>query len=196
MNIKKLLGKLHPGENESRSGSSRSPKKKNPAGEYAIYLPGESSSGPAASATPPSAQTDTADTPPDSSLDVSLPAQRPDGRPERRHCFRVRYDGLLCRIKELQKTVRVHDISATGLGLRHTGKRIKAGTRLHLVLGIEGKALLKGVILRVVRHEQGILGGAFEELDRHQEAAVAQLVLDAQKQQRRKKASASPATHP
>lgn len=123
------------------------------------------------------------ETSPEEALGFRVESGRPDGKPERRRSFRVRYPGLVCRIAELQKVFRVRDVSATGLGIEVKGKRIKAGARLHLVLGAEGKALIKGLVLRVVRHDEGLLGGEFEELDRAQEDRLNQLVLDAQKHQ-------------
>jgi len=124
---------------------------------------------------------------PEDVLNLDGSVARPGGRPERRQSFRVHYPGLICRIKELQKNVRVRDISDTGLGLQYQGPRVKAGTRLHLVLGADREILIKGLVFRVVRHDQGILGGAFEELDRHQKETLAQIVLDAQKRRGKQK---------
>ncbi|MGE4293433.1 MAG: PilZ domain-containing protein [Desulfovibrio sp.] len=125
--------------------------------------------------------------PPEEALGFKVVGGRPDGKAERRRSYRVSYEGLVCRVKELQKVVRVRDISASGIGLLVKEKRIKAGTRLHLVLGADGKALVKGLVMRVVRHDQGVLGGEFEALDRQHEDQINQLVLDAQKRRSERK---------
>lgn len=124
-------------------------------------------------------------------LGFKVAGGRPGGKSERRRSYRVNYAGLVCKIKELQQVVRVRDISATGIGLLFKGKRIKAGTHLHLVLGADGKVLIKGLIMRVVRHDEGVLGGEFEELDRTHEDAINLLVLDAQKRRSERKTKPS-----
>ncbi|WP_022661956.1 PilZ domain-containing protein [Paucidesulfovibrio longus] len=125
--------------------------------------------------------------PKEEALGFKVAGGRPDGKAERRRSYRVSYEGLVCRVKELNKVVRVRDISATGIALFFKGPRIKAGTRLHLVLGADGKALAKGLVMRVVRHDEGVVGGEFEELDRPHEDQINMLVLQAQKQRAERK---------
>ncbi|MEF2146400.1 MAG: PilZ domain-containing protein [Desulfovibrionaceae bacterium] len=114
-------------------------------------------------------------------LGFKVACGRPDGKQERRQGYRVSYPGLVAKIHELTKVVRVRDISACGIGLLYKEKRIKAGTLLHLSCGAEGKVLAKKLVLHVIRHENGVLAGRFQDLDRTQEDALAQIVLDAQK---------------
>lgn len=105
-----------------------------------------------------------------------------DGRLTKRKAFRITVDGLAAFIPRLGKTFPVTDISASGLGFRFQKPRIKCGVKIKMDLLINGGREVEGVLCKVMRHERGVVGCAFVELDRKQEDAVSRIVLEGEKQ--------------
>ncbi|OIQ51816.1 Flagellar brake protein YcgR [Pseudodesulfovibrio hydrargyri] len=105
-----------------------------------------------------------------------------DGRITKRKAFRVTVDGLAAFIPRLGKTFPVTDISASGLGFRFQKPRIKCGVKIKMDLLINGGREVEGVPCQVMRHERGVVGCAFVELDRKQEDAIGRIVLEGEKQ--------------
>jgi hypothetical protein len=105
-----------------------------------------------------------------------------DGRITKRKAFRITVDGLAVFIPRLGKTFPVSDISASGLGFRFQKPRIKCGVKIKMDLMINGGREVEGVSCKVMRHERGVVGCAFTELDRKQEDAVSRIVLEGEKQ--------------
>lgn len=112
-----------------------------------------------------------------------------DEQAAKRNAIRVEVKGLTVFVHRLNKPYRVADISATGIGFRFEKPRVKGGVQLKMDLLLDGKKEIEGVTAKVMRHEQGVVGCAFVDLDRHQEDAVSRLVLMGQKQQAARKAT-------
>ena len=100
---------------------------------------------------------------------------------EKRTAFRVPIRGLDIACAELNARCPALDISATGIGFQYQGPRVKGGTILTLDVRLAGKILAQQVPAKVMRHEGGILGCAFLELNRVQEDAVGKIVVGAQR---------------
>jgi hypothetical protein len=100
---------------------------------------------------------------------------------EKRTAFRVSIRGVDVACAELQARCPALDISATGIGFQYQGPRVKGGTPLTLDLRLAGKMLAQQIPVKVMRHEGGILGCAFLELNRVQEDAVGKIVVGAQR---------------
>lgn len=105
-----------------------------------------------------------------------------DGRITKRKAFRITVDGLTVFIPRLGKAFPVSDISASGLGFRFLKPRIKCGVKIRMDLLLNGGREVEGVLCKVMRHERGVVGCAFTELDRKQEDAVSRIVLEGEKQ--------------
>lgn len=125
-------------------------------------------------------------------LDLKKPAQPAKGQDgqsvagapgkERRHSVRVSLPGLEARLKG-DRALPVKDLSVTGAGLAFAGKRVKAGTTFHVTLAAGETVFAENLKVKVVRHDQGVLGVAWQELDRHQDEGLHKIVLEAQKRQ-------------
>ena len=100
---------------------------------------------------------------------------------EKRTAFRVPIRGLDIACAELNARCPALDISATGIGFQYQGPRVKGGTVLTLDVRLAGKILAQQIPAKVMRHEGGILGCAFLELNRVQEDAVGKIVVGAQR---------------
>jgi len=105
-----------------------------------------------------------------------------DGKISKRKAFRISVDGLAAFIPRLGKTFPVSDISASGLGFYFQKPRIKCGVKIKMDLLINGGREVEGVLCKVMRHERGVVGCAFVDLDRKQEDAVSRIVLEGEKQ--------------
>ncbi|WP_449242737.1 PilZ domain-containing protein [Desulfovibrio sp.] len=130
--------------------------------------------------TPPPATQPTADEEARGPGDLPL-AINDEAKGEKRKAFRVSVRGLDVACPELGSVYPTTDISATGLGFRFQGPRVKGGTALTLTLRYGGKALAQGIPGKVMRHEGGVVGCAFLELSRTQEDAIYKIVLAAQR---------------
>ncbi|EGB13961.1 type IV pilus assembly PilZ [Pseudodesulfovibrio mercurii] len=105
-----------------------------------------------------------------------------NGRITKRKAFRISVDGLTVFVHRLGKTYPVTDISASGLGFSFLKPRIKCGVKIKMDLLLNGGREIEGVLCQVMRHEQGVVGCAFVDLDRKQEDAVGRIVLEGEKQ--------------
>lgn len=110
-------------------------------------------------------------------LDLKLAEEKK----EKRKAFRVSIRGLTVACAEFQTACPAVDLSALGIGFQHEGPRLKAGTVLTLTIQLSGQTLAEGLQAKVVRHEQGVVGAAFQELTRPQEDHVYKIVLEAQR---------------
>lgn len=95
----------------------------------------------------------------------------------------VSLPGLAVGVSELKRALKVRDISTTGIGIAYDGPRVKAGTELTLLLATRKKRLAAGLRARVVRHEEGVLGARFTDLEPQQEDLLGRLVLLGQKRE-------------
>jgi len=105
-----------------------------------------------------------------------------NGRITKRKAFRVTVDGLAVFIPRLGQTFPASDISASGLGFRFQKPRMKCGAKIRMDLLINGGREAEGILCQVMRHERGIVGCAFVDLDRRQEDALGRIVLEGEKQ--------------
>ncbi|WP_319585113.1 PilZ domain-containing protein [uncultured Pseudodesulfovibrio sp.] len=105
-----------------------------------------------------------------------------DGKITKRKAFRITVEGLAAFIPRLGKTFPVSDISASGLGFHFQKPRIKCGVNIKMDLLINGGREVEGVLCKVMRHERGIVGCAFVDLDRKQDDAIGRIVLEGEKQ--------------
>lgn len=105
-----------------------------------------------------------------------------DGRITKRKAFRVTVKGLAVFIPRLGKAYPVTDISSSGLGFRFEKPRIKTGAKIRMDLLLDGGRVVESVPCEVVRHERGVVGCIFKDMDRKQEEAVDHLVLEGEKQ--------------
>lgn len=105
-----------------------------------------------------------------------------DGRITKRKAFRISVEGLTVFVHRLGKTFPVTDISASGLGFRFPKPRMKCGVKIKMDLHLNGGREVEGVVCQVMRHERGVVGCAFVDLDRKQEDAVGRIVLEGEKQ--------------
>ncbi|AMK11542.1 MAG: PilZ domain-containing protein [Pseudodesulfovibrio sp.] len=105
----------------------------------------------------------------------------------KRNAIRVQVDNLTVFIPRLNKTLEAADISATGLGFRFLKPRVKGGAKIQMDILLDGNREVEGVTCKVMRHEQGVVGCAFIDLDRAQEDAISRIVLLGQKQQAERK---------
>lgn len=173
MGILDSLGKIF-----SRSGKDGSPAAPDTAGSTADVRMGRET------ASPPSAtsrnETFHADPVDDAALGFSITIK--DGRITKRKAFRVTVRGLAVFIPRLGKTYPVTDISTSGLGFHFEKPRIKTGAKIKMDLLLDGGRVVEGIPCEVVRHERGVVGCIFKDMDRKQEEAVDHLVLEGEKQ--------------
>lgn len=123
----------------------------------------------------------------EASLGFSISLKGDDGKERKRSAIRIPVKGLAVRIPRLKKILKVTDISATGLGFPFEKPRIKAGAHLKLDLVLDRKIVARDVICKVRRHEKGLVGCRFVDLDRAQDDAVSRMVLLGQKQMAERK---------
>lgn len=109
----------------------------------------------------------------------------PSGTPgkDRRKSLRVSVKGLEARVCGKNRSLPVRDLSVTGAGLAFQGKRVKGGTTFRVDLAVGESVYAEGVKAKVVRHDQGILGVIWLELNRQQDDGLHKIVLEAQKRQ-------------
>ena len=102
---------------------------------------------------------------------------------ERRASLRVCIPELEARLKGQERSLPVRDVSVTGAGFVFKGKRIKAGTTFRLDLALKETVYAEGLRAKVMRHDEGVLGVVWLDLDRHQDEGLHKVVLEAQKRQ-------------
>ena len=113
--------------------------------------------------------------------DMDLEVKSGTEKKDKRTAFRVSIRGMDVASAELNARCPAVDISATGIGFQYQGPRVKGGTLLNLDLRLAGKILAPQIPVKVMRHEGGVLGCAFLELNRVQEDAVGKIVVGAQR---------------
>lgn len=101
---------------------------------------------------------------------------------ERRQAVRVPVEGLDLRVDRVG-VLPCQNISATGVAFRFTKARFKTGVKLKMAFIYDNKARASEVKAKVVRHERGVVGCEFEELDYRQEDVISKFLLIGQKQQ-------------
>ena len=129
----------------------------------------------------------TADPIDEASLGFSISLKTNDEKAKKRSAIRIRVKGLAVRIPRLKKILKVTDISATGLGFPFEKPRIKGGVELKMDLVLNKEIVAKDVLCKVMRHEKGLVGCRFVDLDRAQDDAVSKVVLLGQKQMAERK---------
>ncbi|WP_243545804.1 PilZ domain-containing protein [Pseudodesulfovibrio tunisiensis] len=121
-------------------------------------------------------------------LGFSISLKAEDEHAIKRNAIRIRVKGLRVRVPRLKAVFPVADISATGLGFKFEKPRIKSGVTLKMDLAVGKEIRAKGVLCKVRRHERGVVGCVFMDLDRAQDDAVHAIVLLGQKQQAARRA--------
>lgn len=101
---------------------------------------------------------------------------------ERREAVRVPVDGLDVRVDRVG-TLSCVNISATGVAFRFNKARFKYGVELNLAFIYDNKVRTKDVNAKVIRHEKGVVGCVFENLDHRQDDVISKFLLIGQKQQ-------------
>lgn len=105
------------------------------------------------------------------------------GRKERRRHYRV-------VIKDLHVSVRggtgdvsltVKDVSTGGVAVLSRAKALKPGTLFRLDITRNGQTVCAGLLVKVVRSGDGVVGCCFVRPDKKQEATLHELVLEEQK---------------
>ena len=156
------------------------PHKKHPEGGDSITLAGKTKGR-------KKSEQVTADPIDEAALGFSISLKSNDENAKKRSAIRIRVKGLAIRIPRLKKIVKVTDISATGLGFPFEKPRIKGGVELKMDIILNKKIVAKDVQCKVMRHEKGLVGCRFVELDRAQDDAVSKVVLLGQKQMAERK---------
>lgn len=99
----------------------------------------------------------------------------------RRQAFRVVPPGVTVRMEETLESFDVNNISASGVSMSIPEVRFEKGQELRFDLLIVGRLFLKGMEGRVARVVPGECACAFQNLSRHQELKLDNLVLEIQK---------------
>lgn len=120
-------------------------------------------------------------------LGFSISLKDEDERAKKRKAVRIRVDGLKAHVHRLKKRFDVTDISATGFGFAFEKPRVKGGVKLEIDLYLNGELKVEKLQCKVMRHERGSVGCIFEDMDRHQDDVVHEIVLLGQKQQAERK---------
>lgn len=102
---------------------------------------------------------------------------------KKRKAFRITVDGLKIRCDRLGGLLDAADISASGIGFKFAKPRIKGGAVIKLDIVYKNKIMAEAVECKVMRHEKGVVGCMFIDMDRHQEDAMHALVVIGQKEQ-------------
>jgi len=102
----------------------------------------------------------------------------------RRRAYRISIPGLYVRIRGLEHTFPVQDISATGIAFENTSKqdlKYQPGDELELDLLIKDRTYMEELKALLVRHRDFMLACEFNDLGLRQEAGLDKLVLEVQK---------------
>ncbi|CCO24991.1 PilZ domain-containing protein [Maridesulfovibrio hydrothermalis] len=121
-------------------------------------------------------------------LDLTYKPQK--SCPSARKSFRIDVDNmhLICRSPRIK--CRILDISATGIGFV-SSKEFPPGDEIEAIILWSGKAVLKNIKMKIVRHEGKIIGCEFQDLERVQDKIISKIVLAAQQRQIEKKHNAT-----
>ncbi len=120
------------------------------------------------------------------SLDISYKPKK--DCPSARKAYRIDVDNMhvICRSPRVK--CRLSDISATGIGFV-SSKDFPVGETVEAVLFWSGKAVLKNLQMKIMRHNGKIVGCEFQNMERGQEKIISKIVLAAQKRLIEKKHS-------
>lgn len=116
-------------------------------------------------------------------LGFSVKLDSEDEDAKQRKAFRITVKGLKVRCDRLGGLLQAEDLSASGLGFKFKKPRIKGGVVLKLDIIHQNEVKAENVDCKVMRHEKGVVGCMFMDMDRHQEDAVHELVVIGQKEQ-------------
>lgn len=120
----------------------------------------------------------------EATLGFAFVAQKPED--ERRDAVRVPVAGLEIRVDRVGMVPCVN-ISATGIAFRFDKAHFRTGVTLTMALVYESEVSVEGIVAKVVRHDGGIVGCAFVELDVPQEDAISRFLLLGHKEQAAKR---------
>lgn len=104
---------------------------------------------------------------------------------DRRRAYRIAIQELKVAVhgKGSTFTFTVKDLSASGIGLMSQAKAFKPGVMIRLDILLGKKAVCQGLVAKVVRAGNGVVGCQFESLDKKQETVLHEMVLNEQKKQ-------------
>ena len=110
---------------------------------------------------------------------ISISFDKPSGP---RGAYRAKIAGLHVKVAGRPAVYSATDLSPSGVGLSGcTGMR--EGERLEIGLYHKGVSVALGIMAKVVRADKSFTALAFESMDRRNQDAVHQLVLEEQKRQ-------------
>jgi hypothetical protein len=107
-----------------------------------------------------------------------------EGESGRRRAHRERVRGLVVIVEDHEEPFVVHDVSASGLALVDTQRRLRRGRACLVTLAIGDRTLVRdlpGVVVREASMDRWMAGMAFGDLSPRQEAWLDKLVLEIQK---------------
>lgn len=119
----------------------------------------------------------------ESALGFSVELDKDSEGAKKRKAFRISVKGLKVRCPKLGGILEATDISASGIGFKFEKPRIKGGVVLKLDIVYKKEIKAEKVECKVMRHEKGLVGCQFVNMDRHQDDAVHALVVIGQKEQ-------------
>lgn len=117
-------------------------------------------------------------------LDVSYRPKQ--DTPCARRAYRIDVDNMHVICRNPRVKCRISDISATGIGFI-SSKEFPVGETLEAVVLWSGKPVLKKLKMKIMRHQDKIVGCEFQDMDRTQDKIISKIVLAAQKRLIQKK---------
>lgn len=120
------------------------------------------------------------------SIDISFNPSK--SSPSARKAYRIDVDNMHVICRSPKAKCRISDISATGVGFI-SSKDFPVGETVEAVLFWSGKAVLKNLEMKIMRHNEKIVGCEFINMERGQDKIISKIVLAAQKRLIEKKHS-------
>lgn len=104
------------------------------------------------------------------------------GEDQPRKAYRTPVPGLEARVHHLNKFLKIHDLSALGMGLVDNDlKRLQVGHLFDCDLFLNKKLYIAGLKAKIIRIKNDVVGCQFEAMNARQEARLDKLVLEVQK---------------
>ncbi|GEM_PF-1220434 len=117
------------------------------------------------------------------SLGFGIELDKENEGAKKRKAFRISVNGLKVRCARLGGLLEAIDISASGVGFKFEKPRIKGGAVIKVDIVYQNEIKAEKVTCKVMRHEKGLVGCMFVDLDRHQDDIIHELVVIGQKEQ-------------
>lgn len=113
--------------------------------------------------------------------DFSFSLPGADERPRR--AFRAAIPGVEAYVAKLKRSFPIKDLSAVGMGIQVGNESaLKTGETFTFDLMLNKRVYLSEISAKVMRSgEGGILGCAFDTMEKHKEVKLDKLVLEVQK---------------